>query len=65
LHGDRFTTLHVIRVQIDRDARAVASTTTLGPTPTSATSAMVRAGDVICTPKRLATSSRRNGAVVV
>jgi hypothetical protein len=46
-------------------ARQVASMTTLGSTPMSATSAMVLAGDVTCTPKRFVTSLRRSGTVVV
>jgi hypothetical protein len=46
-------------------ARDVASRTTLRSVPMSATSAMVRAGDVRRTPNRLATSSRRSCTVVV
>jgi hypothetical protein len=39
--------------------------TTLGSAPMAATSTMVLAGDVNCTPKRFVTSSRRSGTVVV
>lgn len=49
----------------DASARPVASITTLGSAPMSATSASVRAGDVTCSPKRVAISSRRNGTLVV
>lgn len=42
-----------------------ASMTTLGSAPMSATPAMVRAGDVVCTPQRLVNSSRRSGTLVV